>query len=244
MFKKAFALTLILSACVDQPEVDIESTAKLAGNSLTPAMIVAASLDSTVLDADNLHAMAATADGRDILVYTIGCALAQGHDVSTTYDPGDGSSQSITFRGAIGLADTWTSADLTTAAQHHISGCLLARANLTGAINTISIRGMLPQYAVVSGEATTYNKFEGVFFGNVFAGSDHGVAACRGTSTTFLPGRTCTVDAGGGVTQCGFAYAGLCTNVCTFQSNGANSYYTNCVSGGNTFLETSTVFTN
>jgi hypothetical protein len=238
MFKSSIAIALSASfaftACVDsdsdQPEIFDE--ARLVGNGLTPIQLWNATLDASVLDETNLHAMASTADGRAALPYVVGCALASGHGVSTTYDPGDGSEQPISFNGFLGLADGWTSGALNTTQQRWVSGCVLGRVNRTGANITISMRGTLSNFSLAFGEGTNYPVQEGAFFGNVFQGTDFYVAACKGTGNPTATGRDCAKSSiNPGYTQCDYHYAGACSSVCS----GSGGVFSSCTTNGTTY---------
>jgi hypothetical protein len=243
MLKSSFAvacvLSLIVPACVDSDleDTDFTNEGRLVANALTPQQLYNATLASTVLDATSLHTMAATADGRASLIYVVGCALATNHNVSTTYDPGDGSAVPITFRGEMGLADGWTSNALTTTERGYVSSCTLARVNKLGTSVTVSMRGALTQFATTSPEVTGYPLQEGAFFGDVFAGSFF-AGACKGSGNTTLSGRECAKSAGNGFTNCDYRYAGTCSSVCTQQGYA----FTSCTYGGTTYNKTVTTY--
>jgi hypothetical protein len=249
MFKTPFAIAFALStaittsACVDAEtdEADFTEEGRLVGNGLTPIQLWGASLNSAVLNATNLQTMASTADGRAALTYVVGCALNLNHNVSTTYDPGDGSSVPITFYGFLGLADGWTSTALTQTQQRWISGCTLGRVNKTGANITISMRGTLTNFALAFGESTNYPVQEGAFFGNVFQGTDFYVAACKGTGNPTATGRDCAKSdpLNPTQTQCQYTYAGTCATACSFTSGVISS----CSIGGTTYLTPVTAYT-
>jgi hypothetical protein len=235
MSKKAHALSLIHSACVDQEPI-IEASEKLAGNSLGPGHFENANLNPAILNAANLETMASSTSGRATLPYVIGCALALGASVTTTYLDGVIPTQ-ITFYGEIGLATTWQSSGLTVSQQRLVSGCALARVNELGTSVTISLRGPSTALGAKAAEITAYPKFEGVFFGNVFAGALQ-FAACRGTGTALPSGRTCAMENTGGLTFCRYEYAGLCADVCsTLVTTATHTYYQNCTSNGTTYVE-------
>jgi hypothetical protein len=241
MLKKALALSLILSACVDQVDQDleIESTERLAGNALMPGYFVTAQLNPARLTSTTLKQMASTPSGRAVLPYVIGCALSAGTTVSTTYNL----VQPISFAGDLGLAPSWQTTALTLAQQRLVSACVLARVNAYGNTVTISLRGPSAQLYLKTGEFTGYPNYEGTYFGNVFAGTDQRFAACGGTATTLPDGRVCATEETTGVTFCGFEYAGACSTACAELIDvGTHTYYQNCTVSGVTFTEGVTTY--
>lgn len=234
--------TVLIGACVTDESVDstdYEDTPRLSANGLSPAQLANTALDAGVLNQTNLDTMAATDDGRVTLRYVIACALTSGHNVTANYTDANGNPATITFNGTIGLADGWTSTALSTGSQRWVSACVLSLVNELGASVTISQRGPSSTLATTSSEVTNYALQEGAFFGNVFKGGE-GAAACKGSGTSTVTGRTCSRSANGSSTYCGFSYAGTCASVCT-----SGSYFTNCTWNGTTYsTPVSTYLTN
>lgn len=237
IFLSMFAFT----ACVDQVEetdIDVEATPRLAGNALTPQQLSGASLNAGVLSTTNLNAMASTADGRASLPYVIGCALPTGASATAHWTDGSGFPAQQTFSGDIGLGSSWTTTALTSTQQRLVSSCVLARVNMIGTNVTVSLRGNSSALNVTATEASQYVIEEGAFFGNVFQGAGFYVAACDGSGTA-PANRRCAQPNGLTTTECGFTYAGMCSDICTTGS----SYYSGCVGpNGTTYAEPITTF--
>ncbi|MBA3672323.1 MAG: hypothetical protein H0W68_09920 [Gemmatimonadaceae bacterium] len=215
----------------DSSDNGYTNVAKIAGNGITPQQLWDAGLTANVLDATSLTQLASTISGRAVGPYIVGCALAAGHNVTTSYVNDVGITTNITFTGAIGLVDGWTSAALTTAQQQFLSSCVLARTNRFGANVTLSLRGPSATLNTAAGETTNYPLQEGAFFGNVFGTQTFYVAACKGSGDTTIYGRDCAKPGPLGTdTLCGYVYAGLCSNVCT-----SGTYFTNCAANSTTY---------
>lgn len=237
--KSAIVVSLVslLGACAvddldgDGTDTDVTATPKLATNALMPAYVWVAqpTFNPAKLDATNLNTMAQTDEGRVSLVYLVGCALAAGHNVSTSVG-----GVTYTYSGSVGVADTWTSAALGVNAQRLVSACVLARLNETGHQVTISLRGSSAALGLVGTEGALYDQQEGAFFGNVFPGRDFYVASCRGTGAVHSS-RTCATETG----NCGMDWRGACADVCS-ETNGNMTY---CVgANGLTYNEPITTY--
>ncbi len=245
--KASFALVLILvGACaiddVDDGTVDTSddytNVAKLAGNGITPQQLWDAGTSAAVLDSTNLTNLASTISGRAVGPYIVGCALAAGHNVTTSYVNDAGFTMNITFTGAIGLADGWTGSALTIAQQQFVSSCVLARTNRYGAAVTVSLRGPTALLNTTTTENTDYALQEGAFFGNVFHTRDYFVGACKGSGDSTIYGRECAKPGPLGTdTLCGYTYAGLCSNVCS-----TSGYFTSCAANSTTYATPVTTY--
>jgi len=230
-----FSGSLVLGACVDTAPTDdvdhdddVTNPARLSANGITPAQMWSVALTPATLDATVASTLASTADGRAVGAYFVGCALATGHNVSTTYTNSFGQQTNLTFSGAIGLADSWTSSALTTAQQELVSSCMLARVNETGVSVTISLRGNSSGLAVTGSEAANDTLQEGAFFGNVFAAKGSGwfAGSCKGSGTA-PSNRQCAQQAAlPALGKCGMTWAGNCADICTWDST--NGYFTGC----------------
>src|SRR5689334_16491770 len=86
----------------DDTDVEVTATPKIATNALTPATLWSVQLNPAKLNATNLNTMATSPNGRSVLTYVVGCALASGHNVTATVN-----GVNFTFSGAIGFADAW-----------------------------------------------------------------------------------------------------------------------------------------
>ena len=206
-------------------EDDVEVLPKLATNSLTPAQLAGSSISFNPLNQATLDTYASTADGRATLPYVVGCALPAGVSVTAHYS-NKGTAGTATFVGEIGLAPSWRTTALTVQEQRLVSGCVLARVNAAGTPVVVSLRGPSATLAVTSTEAAGYPREEGAFFGNIFQGAAFHIGACQGTAIAPANRRCAQPNGtlGGGLkTECGFSYAGLCSDVCT-----SGSYLSNC----------------
>jgi hypothetical protein len=204
---------------------------KLAANGMSPDMLDATSIPVAKLTQSYADTMSATAAGRHVMTYLVGCALGSGVSQSSTYVGGDGNTYPITYHGSIGLHSTWKGWSPSLAQQRAISGCVLSRMNESGASLTISIRGAL--YANDAGETTNYAVREGAFFGNVFNGGDNYWGSCDYTSAATHPQRQCSQEG-----HCNMSWAGSCASACTLSSGN----YT-CTANGITY-PTATVYLN
>ena len=174
---------------------------KLASNRLSSNRLSSNALSSNALEADPSSApLLATADGRDVYSYIVGCALA----------------------GGLGLAADWADHKLASKDERWVSACVFARVNLHDTSEAISLRGDHPGLAVGQDEAELYTLEEGAFYGNLFTHEDDPIDwnACRGVSEAAggEPGglalRDCTEPdpADATKTLCGFNFAGDCSD--------------------------------
>lgn len=215
-------LTAALGACTAGPGATLPTVSnvpRIALNALSPAALANSALTTAQLDATSAAAMAATADGREVLAYAAGCALGDGQQVSYTAD-GD----AVTVSGAMGIAPAWTDRALTADEAAWVSACVLARVNLTSTVVSISARGAGPGLDTGADERADYQVEEGAFWGNAFV--DLGAVAayaCEGVDQAAddsygdLPLRKCAQwdgVTGSNQTPCGFHYAGLCQDAC------------------------------
>jgi len=130
--------------------------------------------------------------------------------------------QSLHFRdlvwtGVIGLTPGWISSPPTTSERRWVSACLMAHTNALGVHHELRLDGSLPQLAQRDPGDAAYSVLEGAYWGDLFeAGSP--LSACGGVAAPLAStGRTCawpTFD-DPGQTECGFAWAGDCSAVCS-----------------------------
>ncbi|CAN5906572.1 hypothetical protein BH11MYX2_BH11MYX2_29910 [soil metagenome] len=176
-----------------------------------------------------------SADGRDLLAYTTGCALPAGQDLALTAADG----VTYHFSGLLGLAPNWNTAPATDSEKRWVSACLLSRCNAFGISVQFSMRGDNSALSVDSAEAAAFGLREASFWGDLFDGSVE-AHACAGplklanSQQSTMPLRECSVSdpADPTHTKCGMSYAGACADVCT----DANGIYTGC--GGATQVVT------
>src|SRR5688500_11107803 len=121
-----------LGACVADEagqDPELEAQPRLAANALLPSQLLNTALLPGVLDHANLDEMSSPADGRATLTDVIGCALPATASLTGYYVDDFGAPGSIVYRGAMGLASSWTTSALTTAQQRLVTGCALATTN-------------------------------------------------------------------------------------------------------------------
>jgi len=241
----AFVTSVALFGCVDGPsgsEPEDQQTGRLAANGLSSGNFLNALqggiYNPAMLTPTTMAGMTNTANRQATAVYVIGCALATGHNI--VYN-------SVTYQGAIGLADNWTSGSLTTAQQQLVTSCVLSRVNYFARTVEISVRGPIsPQYDNTTTELANYTGEEGAFWGNIFV-STGTINACEGVDETANPSwgnfvsRVCAEPDPNnpGYTLCGFVNHGSCTTACTDDSAG---YYTGCSSHEGAYSEVTTVY--
>lgn len=223
------ALCNVLTGCVmDGDEADLSSTEanveipnrlaanRLAANSLATNRLAAARLTPTTAD---LVALTADPGGRELLTYVVSCALPANASLTV---------KGTVYPGDIGLAPKWVERALSAQERHWVSGCLLARTNLFGISVQLSLRGATGPLGVTKVEKAGFTLFEGVFWGDVFAGDPSVMKACTSAYkatkpvASTLPLRECTVNdvLNPGKTRCGFTYVGICETVCTGLKDG------------------------
>jgi hypothetical protein len=180
----------------------------------------------------------ATADGREVLTYAMGCALPASQTVVATYDH-----VPYEFKGSLGLAPEWLVRPLDLAGQRWISACLFARVNAYGVRVEISMRGANRALTTSPDEMAAWSLEEGAFWGNYFTDGPVDWNACRGSDQAsgesgWLEERDCTEPdpENPGFTLCGFKYAGDCgdfaeTSACSdYDADGM--YYSGCSTAG------------
>lgn len=213
----ALAMSVVLSACALVPEdedlsettEEVQSTNRLAANKLLAAKLQLAKLGDGALSVTVTN-LVGTADGREVLTYVIGCALAADDHLSVV-------SPKVTFRGAIGLAPMWKSRALSATEKRWVSACVLARTNLYGVEVKLSLRGGHPVLGAPLGENLAYLLVEGAFYGDLFKTQPEMYACSALLKETGLPlstlgARACAKPAPGtpNTTACGFTYVGPC----------------------------------
>jgi hypothetical protein len=241
------ALALVMmSACVIDDEAadeEIETSYKLGANKLGANKLGANKLGANKLGANKLGAnglatsdMMATADGREVFSYVVGCALPLGQSIVAK----DAAGVSYTFAGAIGLAPGWATRAPTVAERRWVSACILSRTNLFGVSVQISLRHDTNTALLsTSAERTQYSAVEGAFFGDLFATTPL-LFACGNRSWSPYSSnslRMCALSSDGRTTDCGFTYAGACTTACSDKT----APFGSCVGGSSVYLEVITV---
>jgi hypothetical protein len=187
-------------------------------NSLSPSELGAGLATTDMIDASSAAAMGATAAGRDVLAYAVGCALDATQSISFTVG---GTPYTVT--GSMGIASGWTAHALSATEAAWVSACVLSRVNLTSTVVSVSLRGANAG-TTTTAELADYQIEEGAFWGNIFTdlGSITGYS-CAGEDQVAvdsygdLPLRACAQwdgIASSHRSPCGMSYAGLCSTVC------------------------------
>ncbi len=184
-----FVLITILPfvGCTGQPE-GLEDNSEVVGdaqhrinilNALSPeALVVGGDFAKGPLSLGGMAASARAAiedpseDGdlaRSFLRYAVGCALGPDQDISFFWTDELGRVHDETYRGAVGLAESWAKGSLDEAGQQWVSACLGARTNRHSRVVEISMRGSADALAGTDDvEIETFAYEEGAFWGNVF----------------------------------------------------------------------------
>lgn len=207
------------------------TAAKIAENPLATGRTETSLIANPVSDP-----MLSTAEGRDYFSYIVSCAMPAGEVVKAAV-----AGVEYEFSGSIGLVPDWEFRALSTSEKRWVSACLLARVNAYGVSVSISLRGDHGALLPSAEESSAYGVVEGAFYGNLFVAENQKLemSACRGAAQAAgesgqLMQRDCTEPAGNGLTQCGFKYAGDCSDyspatpsayACSSMTNGL---YQNC----------------
>lgn len=145
-------------------------------SALKPSMLAAGALSLSALSPAALAAIQMPGiDGdrsRQLLQYTVSCALAPTDSFSFTWTDGLGVVHQESYPGLLGLAVNWIDHSPSASDQKWVSACLAARVNWHGVSVTISSRASHPGLNK-SGtpEIALYDMEEGAFWGNLFVGS-------------------------------------------------------------------------
>lgn len=210
----------------DAPEGEIR---RLAANALSPADLAASGITAVKLTQTVVNNVSATREGRASLYYLINCAMPSSYSITGTYGFNNAT---ITYTGGINLAPSWTTGNLSQTLQRAISSCVFSRLNEYSRNVTVSLRG--PGYTMDAGEADSHIYPEGVFFGNLFPGSDNHWGSCDSAGPTHVD-RQCAQSG-----HCSMTWAGDCATACTLDANG-NA--TSCLgANGKTYANSTTVF--
>jgi hypothetical protein len=146
----------------------------LSPNALSPNALSPNALSPNALSPNALTAIqdpgAVGALSRQLLKYTVSCALRATQSFSFSWGAGNNLVHDETYEGMLGLAPDWATSPLGLDGQQWVSACLAARTNYFSTAVTISLRGSC--HALDEDhtpEASTYTKEEGVFWGNLYA---------------------------------------------------------------------------
>jgi hypothetical protein len=211
----------------------------LNANALYSNALNANALNESGLDPSLLGAAvgAALADpgpagdlGRQLLKYTVSCALPRWQSVEISWTDAGGSAHQDVYPGLLGLAPTWQWEPPTRTQEEWVSACLASRVNWYGVPVTLSSRGRARALDTSAQELAGFPHLEGAFWGNLFSPTPH-LSACHdpaddANSRAHL--RDCAaghVDAQGNVVPCGMVrLVGACAEVCDPPEAGSTFY--------------------
>ncbi|WP_164012723.1 hypothetical protein [Pyxidicoccus trucidator] len=171
----------------------------------------------------------------EVMRYMARCALASGQSLTYTH-----AGTTYTWTGVLGLAPGWAGgATATLLEQQVVSGCLAAHVNKYGVHLNISVLGRDALGAVIptdTGELTTYNQPEAVFFGNLFNGE--GLFAANDAdylSYDQSTVRACGLSSWAGDPDCAvvIGHVGSARTYC--QLDTSRTYYTKCTYNGKAY---------
>ena len=194
-------------------------------NALNPNALSQTALNPNALASSTLAMIrdpgGAGAISRQLLSYTVSCALGPAQSFSFTWRDGSNVDQPETFWGLLGLAADWAVSPLDMAGQRWVSACLASRVNWYGHPVTLSSRGAHAKLRRLgTQERANFPSQEGAFYGNLFLPNPV-VYACydqpnQAHSRSLL--RDCAaghIDSLGDVVQCGSVeILGSCADYC------------------------------
>lgn len=142
---------------------------------------------------------------RDVLAYTVSCALADDQSIEVVVD-----GERQTFVGSLGLATAWGEADgaCDETCQGWVSACLIARTNFEGVSRPISLLGDHPGLEPTEDESLAFDVEEATYFGELF-GEHKAMYVCLPDGSDNAE-RTCGEDPAG----CPLTLVGACSDVC------------------------------
>jgi hypothetical protein len=240
------ALGWLLAALAALPGCTTELEEDEPLNSLASSLVADNALTANALTANALtaNALAAIQDpnpggelARDLLRYTVGCALSASQSFTFSWTDALGALHKETYPGLLGLASGWASGPLDKTGQQMVSACLAARTNWYGVSVTISVRSVEEplRTMVRSSELAAYPNIEGAFWGNLFAPTP-ALYTCYNEQTAEYSRslqRDCAaghVDSQGGVETCGsITIVGRCQDACKAFATGGQ-FYPECTS--------------
>jgi hypothetical protein len=207
-------------------------------DALTPAMLSGAALDPGALSAPALAAIQGLGTSgwlsRQLLQYTVGCALDVTQSFSFTWVDEANEPHDVTDTGLLGLATGWAGAAVDTDGQQWVSACLASRVNEFGVAVPLSSRGGSAALTTTPEEVSAYPDEEGAFWGNLFAASP-AVYACDDVAdddTSRSQDRVCAagyVDGSGDLQSCGILqHLGSCDTYCEPLTGDAGQYHPGC----------------
>jgi hypothetical protein len=260
-----FVAAMFLSGCVASPEetespVGTARSALINMNSLdpralsadpaypgglTPGMLAQGALDVSAFSAAELSAIHDSGDAgkvsRQLLAYTVGCALDGTQSLSITWTDSQGDHPE-TYSGLFGLATGWSAGVPDEEHQRWVSACLASRVNYLGVAVPLSARAT--GISTSDGERAAYAYREGAFWGNVFSSSPAAYACdyVGDDAHSRSVNRYCAAgypDGSGGLLSCGIiTRVGSCDDHC--QATGSGDFYPAC--GGDLTSQVITIY--
>ena len=221
---------------VAEEEEDVGSTRSAL---ITENALSANALSANALSANALNPIkdpgAAGLLSRELLRYTVGCALSTTQSFSFSWTANSDVVHNETYMGALGLATAWAAGPLDLPGQRMVSACLAARTNYYRTPVVFSARSTIEplKSSMTSDELTDYNRLEGAFWGNLFSATpylnscyrantvDHSRTQLRECAAGHLSNNT--------VVECGMIHiAGACAGACAALDT-ATKTYPSCV---------------
>jgi hypothetical protein len=206
-------------------------------NALNPNALNPNALNPNALNPNALLALQAAGSAgemsRQLLKYTVSCALNPTQSFAFSWTDSLGTVHSETYWGLLGLASDWATNPLSTSGAAWVSACLASRINWYGVAVTISSRGVATQLDTTGEERSSYSKLEGAFYGNLFT-STPAVYTCYNVgniANSRSKQRDCAaghLNTDGTVSSCGMLQIlGSCGDYCNSALD-AQQYYPGC----------------
>jgi hypothetical protein len=223
-------------------------------SALTPAMLAPAALAFASLSSSAAAAIQdPTASGdlsRQLLSYTVGCALDSTQSFSFSWVDSASVTHNESYQGLIGLATGWATGPLDTSGQQWVSACLISRVNYLGASVSISSRGQNGELLnVTSGERNNWAYEEGAFWGNVFSSTPTAYACANATNDvrSRIDQRYCAAGypdpSTGNLLSCGIVQRlGSCDTYCDPLTKKGGYHPTCTATPGNAVWQVVTIF--
>lgn len=189
-----------------------------------------------VLQSDTLDG----ALGRDLIKYTVSCALTPTHSFAFSWTDAAGTVHAEEYWGLLGIAPGWATGPLTDVTQQRlVSACLASRTNWYGVPVMLSLRSKVDplRTSVLSAELDAYQHVEGAFWGNLFTATPH-LNTCYVSANVNLSraaNRDCAaghLDANGQPVPCGMInILGDCNDYCS-NLDPHERWFNSCVDPG------------
>jgi hypothetical protein len=216
-------------------------------NAMNLNALTAAALDPAALA--QLQDPGPTGDlARQLLRYTVSCALDAGQSFAFTWFDAAGAEHDEVYTGLLGLATSWISGPIGPRPRAWVSACLISRVNYYGTSVMLSSRGIHPALNSTSAaEIAAYTALEGAFWGDLFV-TPRVAYACEDPideAHARALSRVCAagwLDDAGTPQPCGMIQrVGACSDVCTPRV-GAGGHYPVCGGGDASNAQVVTVY--